>query len=71
VTGSGDAQPAGGARRVVAATWHNGDDTAIRVSFLDTTTYKYRHVLLVEPTADGDFAAISGHGHGLFWSGNI
>lgn len=70
VTGSGDAHPAGGARRVVAATWHNAGDTAIRVSFLDLTTYKYRHVLLVEPTSNGNFAAIAGHGHGLFWSGN-
>lgn len=50
VTGSGDAQPGGGARRIAAATWHNGDDSAIRVSFLDLATNKYRHVLLVEPT---------------------
>lgn len=70
VTGSGDAQPSGGARRVVAATWHNADDTAIRVSFLDVATNRYRHVLLVEPTSDTNFAAITGHGHGLFWSGN-
>ncbi|WP_133977157.1 hypothetical protein [Kribbella voronezhensis] len=67
VTGSGDA---GGGRRVVAATWHNANDTAIRVSFVDLTTYKYRHVLLVEPTSDGNFTAIAGHGHGMFWSGN-
>ncbi|MFF0345298.1 hypothetical protein [Kribbella sp. NPDC004875] len=71
VSGSGDAQPAGGARRVAVASWHNTDDTAIRVSFLDLVTNKYRHVLLVEPTADGDFQAIAGHGHGLFWSGNL
>ncbi|MBB5833863.1 hypothetical protein [Kribbella italica] len=70
VTGSGDAQPGGGARRVIAATWHNADDTAIRVSFLDVATNKYRHVLLVEPTSDSNFAAITGHGHGLYWSGN-
>jgi hypothetical protein len=35
---------------IAAATWHNGDDSAIRVSFLDLATSKYRHVLLVEPT---------------------
>ncbi|GAA1510093.1 hypothetical protein [Kribbella lupini] len=40
------------------------------MSFLDFATNKYRHVLLVEPTSDTDFAAITGHGHGLFWSGN-
>ncbi|MBB6568195.1 hypothetical protein [Kribbella sandramycini] len=71
LSGSGDAQPAGGARRVVVASWHNSGDTAIRVSFLDVATNKYRHVLLVEPTADGNFQAIAGHGHGLYWSGNL
>lgn len=71
VTGSGDAQPGGGARRVAAATWHNGNDSAIRVSFLDLATYKYRHVLLVEPTSTGNFAAVAGHGHGMYWSGNM
>lgn len=72
VTGSGDADPAGtvGGRRVVAATWHYTDDSAIRVSFLDLATLKYRHVLLVEPVSDTNFAAIAGHGHGLFWYGD-
>ncbi|MFC0622875.1 hypothetical protein [Kribbella deserti] len=73
VTGSGDANPATGTvggKRVVLASWHNADDTAIRISFLDLATNKYRHVLLVEPTSNGNFAAIAGHGHGLFWSGN-
>ncbi|WP_328995499.1 hypothetical protein OG394_12830 [Kribbella sp. NBC_01245] len=72
VTGSGDASPTGtvGGKRVVLASWHNADDTAIRVSFLDLATLKYRHVLLVEPTSNGNFAAIAGHGHGLFWAGN-
>ena len=28
-------------------------------------------MLLVEPTADGNFQAVAGHGHGLFWSGNM
>ena len=62
-------QPSGtvGGRRVVAATWHYADDSAIRVSFLDLATPKYRHVLLVEPVSDTNFAAIAGHGHGLFW----
>ncbi|MEV4756129.1 hypothetical protein AB0J86_13600 [Micromonospora sp. NPDC049559] len=73
VTGSGDAQSAGtvlNGRRVVAATWHYSDDSFIRVSFLDLATLRYRHVLLVEPTADGNFQAVAGHGHGLFWYGN-
>ncbi|MCW3819822.1 hypothetical protein ONA91_35840 [Micromonospora sp. DR5-3] len=73
VTGSGDAQSAGtvlNGRRVIAATWHYTDDSFIRVSFLDLATLRYRHVLLVEPTATGTFQAISGHGHGLYWYGN-
>ncbi len=55
---------------MTAATWHNADDTAIRVSFLDLATNKYRHVLLVEPTSNSNFAAVTGHGHGMYWSGN-
>jgi hypothetical protein len=72
VTGSGDAQPSGtvDGRRVVAATWHFSDDSFIRVSFVDLATLRYRHVLLVEPTSGGDFQAIAGHGHGLFWYGD-
>lgn len=76
VTGSGDADPAGGTvhgRKVVLASWHTNGDTFIRVSFVDVTEQGkmgYRHVLLVEPTSDGDFAAIAGHGHGLTWRGD-
>ena len=68
VTGSGDAQPSGtvGGRRVVAATWHYADDSAIRVSFLDLATLKYRHVLLVEPV-EHKLRRDRRHGHGLFW----
>ena len=54
----------------VVASWHYSDDSAIRVSFLDLATLRYRHVLLVEPTSNGNFAAIAGHGHGLYLKGN-
>lgn len=54
----------------VVASWHYSDDSAIRVSFLDLATLRYRHVLLVEPTSEGDFAAIAGHGHGLYLFGS-
>lgn len=73
VTGSGDADPATGTvggRRIVLATWHTAGDTFIRLSVVDVETMAYRHVLLVEPTSDTDFAAIAGHGHGVTWRGN-
>jgi hypothetical protein len=73
VTGSGDADPATGTiggRRVVLATWHTPGDTFIRLSFVDVETLAYRHVLLVEPTSEENFAAIAGHGHGVTWRGD-
>ncbi|WP_394835247.1 hypothetical protein LVJ94_52990 [Pendulispora rubella] len=76
VTGSGDANPGTGTvngRRIVLATWHSSGDTFLRVSFADVTDLAhvtYRHVLLVEPTSNTNFAAIAGHGHGLTWFGN-
>ncbi|HEY3710266.1 MAG TPA: hypothetical protein VGL64_12875 [Amycolatopsis sp.] len=73
VTGSGDAAPASGTvggKRVVATSWHTPGDTMVRVSFVDANGLGYRHVLLVEPTSDTDFAAVAGHGHGLTWAGD-
>lgn len=74
LTGSGDAAPATGTvggKRVVAASWHTPGDTMVRLSFVDASGLGYRHVLLVEPTSDTDFAVVAGHGHGMTWSGNL
>jgi hypothetical protein len=74
LTGSGDADPATGTvggKRVVATSWHTPGDTMVRLSFVDASGLGYRHVLLVEPTSDTDFAAVAGHGHGMTWSGNL
>ena len=38
--------------------WHNEDDTSVRVTFVDKETNKYRHVLLVYPTAKDDFGPV-------------
>lgn len=73
VTGSGDASPETGTvggKRVVAASWHTPGDTMVRLSFADVTALTYRHVLLVEPTSNDDFAVVPGHGHGMTWVGN-
>ncbi|MEQ0557575.1 hypothetical protein ABJI51_00735 [Amycolatopsis sp. NEAU-NG30] len=74
LTGSGDANPAGGTvggKRVVVTTWHTPGDTMVRLSFVDASGLGYRHVLLVEPTSDTNFAVVAGHGHGVTWSGNL
>ncbi|QXV58368.1 hypothetical protein CVV72_16205 [Amycolatopsis sp. TNS106] len=73
LTGSGDADAATGkvgGKRVVAASWHTPGDTMVRLSFVDATGLGYRHVLLVEPTSNDNFAVVQGHGHGMTWIGN-
>ncbi|SDY31925.1 hypothetical protein SAMN05421504_105143 [Amycolatopsis xylanica] len=72
LTGSGDASPTGkvDGKRVVAASWHTPGDTMVRLSFADATALTYRHVLLVEPTSNTDFAVVTGHGHGMTWVDN-
>lgn len=42
----------------------------VRLSFADATALIYRHVLLVEPTSNTDFAVVTGHGHGMTWVDN-
>ncbi|MGW4062373.1 hypothetical protein ACWEGE_29100 [Amycolatopsis sp. NPDC004747] len=74
LTGSGDADPATGTvggKRVVAASWHTPGDTMVRLSFVDATGLGYRHVLLVEPVSGTDFRAVTGHGHGMVWAGDL
>jgi hypothetical protein len=74
LTGSGDADPVTGTvggKRVVATSWHTPGDTMVRLSFVDANGLGYRHVLLVEPTSDTNFAVVAGHGHGITWAGNL
>ncbi|MER6915719.1 hypothetical protein ABT354_28940 [Streptomyces sp. NPDC000594] len=94
---TGTADSADGAiqnRSAIAVAWHyeNPGRTAagcrthnlLRLSLIDHTTRRYRHVLLVEPkpaatrgrgrTADGatgpGFDFVTGHGGGIVWYGN-
>ncbi|MGW0464645.1 FG-GAP-like repeat-containing protein [Streptomyces sp. NPDC003027] len=82
LTGSGES-PANegvtGGRRVLVASWHSdhahptyATDELMRVTFADVTNpaaVRYRHALLVTPTASG-FAALPGHAHSVTWYKN-
>ncbi|KAJ5355821.1 hypothetical protein N7517_010430 [Penicillium concentricum] len=50
--------------------WYRKGES-VRVSFIDRKTNKYRHVMLVYPTADDDFESISIHAGGIAWYGNV
>ncbi|KFY27313.1 hypothetical protein V491_00951 [Pseudogymnoascus sp. VKM F-3775] len=47
-----------------------GEKKKARISFIDRSTHKYRHVLLVEPTADDNFKEVSVHAGGIAWYGD-
>ncbi|WP_144300357.1 hypothetical protein [Stackebrandtia nassauensis] len=77
VTGSGDADPSGtvDGRRLVAASWHYKEDDFARISIADYTKpaekLSYHHLLLVQPTADGNFQSVDNvHADGLMWVGD-
>ncbi|MEV7777617.1 hypothetical protein [Kitasatospora sp. NPDC088351] len=70
---------------VAAVSWHYkayGDETSagcktdnlLKLTFIDRTTRKYRHVLLAEPTSTSatasDFTFVKGHGGGIAWYAN-
>ncbi|CAG7937939.1 unnamed protein product [Penicillium nalgiovense] len=50
--------------------WYQKGES-VRLSFVDRKTHKYRHVMLVYPTADDDFKPISIHAGGIMWYGNV
>ncbi|POX40453.1 VCBS repeat-containing protein [Streptomyces sp. Ru72] len=79
VTGSGAARGnelLTGGRRIVVTSWHSGEkhpageDNLMRVTFADVTdpVVRYRHVLLVTPTATG-YTALRGHADSVTWYG--
>lgn len=73
VSGSWDADASGKweDRNLWLVSWHNGDDTSVRITFVDRDTNKYRHALLVEPTADDDFGPVEVHAGGITWYGDF
>jgi hypothetical protein len=46
-------------------------EKGVRLSFLDTSTRKYVHVLLVRPKADGSYGPINIHAGGISWCGDL
>lgn len=75
VTGTGDAQADDfwGSKQAILTSWYHSEK-GIRVSFLDTDTGKYRHVLLVEPYTNSygnpSYRAVKIHAGGIVWYGN-
>jgi hypothetical protein len=66
-----------GGKNVVLVAWHYAlsPDKGVRVSVADVsdmsgTAVNYRHVLLVRPSAAGNFTTVPEHGGGLTWFGN-
>ncbi|WP_224240404.1 hypothetical protein [Hyalangium gracile] len=66
-----------GGKNVVMVSWHYGlsPDKGVRVSVADVTdmsgtAVNYRHLLLVRPTASGNFTTVPEHGGGLTWFGD-
>ncbi|WP_406313666.1 hypothetical protein OHA77_35555 [Streptosporangium sp. NBC_01639] len=48
-----------------------GAERGVRLSFLNTATLRYRHVLLVQARPDGDIAPIDIHAGGIAWYGGL
>lgn len=73
ITSSADALGTGkwDDREAWIVSWHRDDGQSVRVSFVDRETNQYRHVMLVNPTADDDFEAIPIHAGGIMWYGDI
>ena len=67
-----------GTTNVAIVAWHytlSSPDKGVRISVADISdmslsAVNYRHVLLVRPTASGNFTIIPEHGGGLAWYGN-
>ncbi|MGC5010514.1 hypothetical protein ACLQ2R_07075 [Streptosporangium sp. DT93] len=75
LTSASDAGIAGGGASVFAVSWYHtpssGAERGVRLTFLNTATLRYRHVLLVRATADGDIAPINIHAGGIAWYGDL
>lgn len=68
--------------QIVLTSWYHKPENegtgvpnkGVRVSFADWDAdwpNKYRHVILVEPTAGGNFKAVPIHAGGIMWYGNL
>lgn len=58
-------------KHALVVSWHNKDDSMVRVTFINQDTKKYRHALLVYPNAADDFTTFSKlHAGGIVWYGD-
>ncbi|MEV4745696.1 hypothetical protein AB0K21_04910 [Streptosporangium sp. NPDC049248] len=72
LTSASDAGIAGGT--FVVSWYHSptsGAERGVRLSFLNTATLRYRHVLLVRVAADGNITPINIHAGGVAWYGGL
>jgi hypothetical protein len=56
-------------RDVLVTSWYSKHGEGSRLSFIDLTARRYRHVLLVEPTTGGGFKPLKVHAGGIVWHG--
>lgn len=56
-------------RELLLVSWYSKDGLGARVSALDLATRRYRHVLLVTPTASGGVRPVKAHAGGIVWQG--
>lgn len=75
ISGTWDAYDVGTVegRKAWVVSWHNADDTSVRVTFVDRDSLKYRHVLLVEPKSKNGqvtFDPVPIHAGGIMWYGD-
>ncbi|EFY87876.1 hypothetical protein MAC_06124 [Metarhizium acridum CQMa 102] len=47
--------------------WYSDESHQVRISFVNRATKKYRHALLVSPSADDDFGGVGTHAGGIMW----
>ncbi|KAK2792196.1 hypothetical protein FQN51_001897 [Onygenales sp. PD_10] len=71
LSGSADAYDKGtwNEKDAWVVSWHNHNNSNVRVTFVDKATFKYRHVLLVYPEADDNFKKVPVHAGGIVWYG--
>lgn len=73
ISSSGDALQVGkwDSKEAWLVSWYQATgDKNVRISFVDRATHKYRHVLLVEPSAKDNFKSVPVHAGGITWYGN-
>jgi hypothetical protein len=58
-------------RNVLMVSWYSKTRLGARISVLDLITQRYRHVLLVTPTASGGAEPVHAHAGGIVWQGRF